>query len=377
MRIAILADPLDNQRAGVHVFTREMIHALLRSDPGNEYILVRSRKDDQFDRYPNVEQICIPMLQLPGRVAVLGYLLLSLRLFLLIPLILNCRRIDTVIEPTHFGPFNLRPRVRRVTIIHDLTPILFPELHRWHSQFLQNRFLRGILKRTGLIIANSDNTAADIVETYPEVAHKVHRIYPGRGKIFHFRKDDRVLAKYGLLKPYFLFVGTIEPRKNLLVLLEAFRLFKERTSADAQLVIVGGDGWKSDDFFVALGKHPFKMDIIRPGFVPAVELPVLYSSTIAFVYPSTYEGFGLPILEAASCGTAVIAAENSSLPEAAGPGALYFSTSDVSELAARMELLYRDGNLRDDLANRGRERAQQFSWDKFASELLELLKVEV
>jgi glycosyltransferase involved in cell wall biosynthesis len=86
-----------------------------------------------------------------------------------------------------------------------------------------------------------------------------------------------------------------------------------------------------------------------------------------------YEGFGLPILEAASCGTAVIAAENSSLPEAAGPGALYFSTSDVSELAARMELLYRDSNLRDDLANRGLKRAQQFSWDKFASELLELL----
>jgi glycosyltransferase involved in cell wall biosynthesis len=148
---------------------------------------------------------------------------------LLIPLLINLKRVDAVIEPAHFGPFNLLPRIRRVTIIHDLTPILFPELHRWHSQFLQNRFLRGILRRTHLIVANSDNTAKDIARIYPEVAGKVHRIYPGRNETFAFREDAAVLDKYGVRRPYFLFVGTIEPRKNLLVLLEAFRIFKVRS----------------------------------------------------------------------------------------------------------------------------------------------------
>jgi glycosyltransferase involved in cell wall biosynthesis len=208
MRIAILADPLDNQSAGVHVFVKQMIHALLRNDADNEYIIVRLKRDRQFDDYSNVRQYCIPTSTLPIGVS-------SLRLFLLIPLLLNLKRVDVVIEPAHFGPFNLLPRIRRVTIIHDLTPILFPELHRWHSQFLQNRFLKGILRRTDLIIANSDNTANDIRRTYPEVAGKVCRIYPGRNETFAFREDAAVLDKYEVRKPYFLFVGTIEPRKNL------------------------------------------------------------------------------------------------------------------------------------------------------------------
>jgi glycosyltransferase involved in cell wall biosynthesis len=289
-------------------------------------------------------------------------------------LLINLKSVDAVIEPAHFGPFNLLPRIRRVTIIHDLTPILFPELHRWHSQFLQNRFLRGILRRTHLIVANSDNTAKDIARIYPEVAGKVHRIYPGRNETFAFREDAAVLDKYGVRRPYFLFVGTIEPRKNLLVLLEAFRIFKERTREDAQLVIVGGDGWKSEAFFAALEQHPFKADILRPGFVTAADLPALYSAAVAFVYPSKYEGFGLPVLEAASCGTAVITADNSSLPEAAGPGALLFSSSDSTALADRMHELFRDENLRRELGSKGLAHSHRFSWDRFSREFIALLE---
>jgi glycosyltransferase involved in cell wall biosynthesis len=369
MRIAILADPLDNQRAGIHVHTREMIHALLRNDTENTYFLVRAGKDHQFDNYPNVTQCRIPTSKLP--VGVAGF-----RHFVLIPALLNCKKIDVVIQPAHFGPVNLRPRIKRVTFIHDLTPILLPELHRWPSRFLQNRFLRGILRRTDVIIADSDNTAKDLITTYPESASKVHRIYPGRNENFHFSKDEGVLAKYGLRKPYFLFVGTIEPRKNLLVLLEAFRLFRERVSEEIQLVIVGGEGWKSKDFFSALEHHPFKADIIRPGYVPAIDLPALYSSAIAFVYPSKYEGFGLPILEAASCGTAIITADNSSLMEVGGPGALYFRTSDSDALASRMETLHSDQDLRNDMGGKCLVHAEQFTWDRFAEEFLGLLQVQ-
>ncbi len=367
MRIAILADPLDSQRAGIHVHTRDMIHALLRNDAENAYLLIRSGKDHQFDAYPNVTQYRIPTCKLPIGIA-------AFRHFILVPMLLNRKGIDIVIQPAHFGPVNLRSRIKRVTIIHDLTPVLFPELHRWHSQFLQNRFLRRILRRTDLIIANSDNTANDISRTYPEVAGKVRRIYPGRDERYAFCEDRRVLEQHGLRKPYFLFVGTIEPRKNLLVLLEAFRLFRERASDKVQLVIAGGAGWKSEAFFAALEQHPFAADIVLPGFVPAEDLPALYSSAVAFVYPSRYEGFGLPILEAASCGTAVITADNSSLPEAAGPGGLFFTASDPEDLANRMEALYRNEHLRKDLGARGLAHARGFSWDLFAAEFLRLLK---
>jgi glycosyltransferase involved in cell wall biosynthesis len=374
MRIAILADPLDNQRAGVHVFTREMIHSLLRRDTRNQYILVRRQRDDQFDRYANVEQCRLGGSALFSGIAALDLVVQAIRTFVLIPFALNFKRVDVVIEPAHFGPFNLLGRIRRVTVIHDLTPILFPELHRWHSQWLQNTFLRRILRRTNLIIANSDNTARDVIETYPEAAGKVQRIYPGRGEGFRFKSEPVVLKRHGIRKPYFLFTGTIEPRKNLLLLLEAYGLFREKIPDAIQLAIVGGKGWKSEDFFAALERHPHRTDIVQIGHVPTPDLPALYSSAIALIYPSLYEGFGLPILEAASCGTPVITARNSSLPEVAGRGGLFFETRDASDLAAKMVELYRDEPLRKQLGEAGLAHARQFDWDAFASRLLELLE---
>ena len=174
MRIAILADPLDNQNAGVHIYTRHMVRALLDANDGNEYILVRERRDDQ---YPGAEQIVVPNVHLP-----IGFA--SFRLFFWIPFILRRKRIDAVIEPAHFGPFNLPRRIKRVTVIHDLTPIMFPHLHRWHSQLLQKLFLRRILRKADLIVANSNNTAADIERIYPVIKGKVSRIYLGKDDVY-------------------------------------------------------------------------------------------------------------------------------------------------------------------------------------------------
>ena len=134
MRVAILADPIDNQNAGIHVFTRKMVNAMIRNNPGHKIILIREKIDSNLK---GVKQIALPNIHLP-----VGYA--SLRLFFIVPFVLHRNKADVVIEPAHFGPFNLLPKIKRVTIIHDLTPILFPNLHRWHSQFLQKIFLKSM-----------------------------------------------------------------------------------------------------------------------------------------------------------------------------------------------------------------------------------------
>ena len=363
MHIAIIADPIDNQSAGIHVFTQEMVDAMIRTNPGHKIILIREKRDPELK---GAEQICLWNTRLP-----IGYA--SLRLFIMIPWILHRKRADVVIEPAHFGPFNLIKRIKRVTIIHDLTPILFPQLHRWHSQLLQKIFLKRILNKTDLIIANSDHTANDICKVYPQNCNKVHRIYPGKNKIYEPTNKAGVPGKYNISGPYILFVGTIEPRKNLIVLLEAFRIFKEKNESPLSLVIAGGTGWKSDLFFNKLKDHPYKDEIICTGFIDTSDLPTLYSQATVFVYPSLYEGFGLPVLEALSCGTPVISANNSSLTEAGGEVSFYFDANDPFALAEQLNKIIGDPNLREKIAQQQKDHVNNFDWDKFAVKFWDLI----
>jgi len=359
MRVAILADPIDNQNAGVHVYTRELVHAMLRNNPGHELLIIREKNDPELN---NVKQIPVWNTRLP-----LGFA--SLRLFFLVPFILHRNKVDVVIEPAHFGPFNLSGKIKRVTIIHDLTPILFSKWHRWHSQVLQKIFLKSILNKSDLIISNSDHTTKDICKVYPQNCNKVKRIYPGKNKSFKPETKPGVLEKYQIHHPYFIFVGTIEPRKNLLSLLEAFRKFKEQHTSDFILLIAGGTGWKAKPFFDALANHPYKDEIICTGFVDAHDLPTLYTNAEALIYPSLYEGFGLPIVEAMSCGTPVIAANNSSLPEAGGDPAFYFNAEDSGELAMQMTKFLNDRQLRGKLSAGMQQHVAKFDWDNAASDL--------
>lgn len=360
MRLAILADPIDNQSAGVHVFTREMVMALIRNNPGHEIILVREKIDPTLT---GVEQVAVPNVRLP-----IGFA--SVRLFFIIPFLLRKKRVDAVIEPAHFGPFNLPGKVKRITVIHDLTPLIFPHLHRWHSQMLQRIFLKRILHNTGLIIANSDHTAADICKTFPAVCGKVRRIYPGLRSDFGKEPEEGVLKKYNISTPYFLFVGTIEPRKRLDVLLEAYSAYASSHENPALLVIAGGRGWKSDRFFEMLQQHPFRNRIILTGYVETNELPQLYRSATALVYPSAYEGFGLPVVEAMHFGTPVITCRNSSLTEAGGDQAVYVETDNASQLAEALKSVENTVFNKEQL----KKHASQFSWDRFAKEFYGILE---
>ena len=360
MRIAILADPLDNQSAGVHVYTKGMVEALIRNNTGHEIILVREKVDPDLK---GVKQIAVPNIRLP-----IGFA--SLRLFFIIPFVLWWKKVDVVVEPAHFGPFNLLARVKRVTIIHDLTPLLFPHLHRWHSQILQRIFLKGILKRTDVIVANSDHTVMDIRNMFPQAAEKVIRIYPGIRNDYGNAPGYDVLERYGIGKPYFLFVGTIEPRKDLNTLLNAFAIFHQMHPAKAMLVIAGGTGWKSESFMQHLETHPAKEHIVLTGYVKTEELPELYRNAVAAVYPSVYEGFGFPVAEALQFGTPVITSRNSGITEAGGKEAQYFDTGDARMLAEIMDQVSENQTFKAKAIANGPVHAAKFNWDEFAIRFL-------
>jgi glycosyltransferase involved in cell wall biosynthesis len=357
-RIAIIADPIDNQYAGVHVYTKEMLLALVAQESTHQFILFREKKDDLFNAYSNVQ--CIVITNFIGFTAI--------RKFIIIPFLARKYRVDMVIEPAHFGPFLLPKKIKRVTVIHDLSAVLFPQWHSFYSSILQRIFLKRILRKADLIISNSQFTSAAIINHYPFTNTKIATIYPGIRK-YYSEQSHEIEAD---LKPYFLYVGTVEPRKNLELLVEAFQLYKEQTNSNIQLYIVGARGWKVDSFFERLESHPYKADIHILGFVSNELLRYYYQHCEAFIYPSQYEGFGFPVLEAMQEGATCITTAESSMSEISYPYAIYFQNNVATSL---LDAMYQVPNFK--LTNSVEEiqhYTKKYSWNNFAKSLLQRLE---
>jgi glycosyltransferase involved in cell wall biosynthesis len=355
IHIAIIADCLDNQNAGIHVYTRNMIDAL---EKNNHFMISCIRLKSNPD-LPCANEIVVP--------PTFSFLQKDpIRLFITIPLKLRKLKPDFVIEPTHFGPFNLPKKMKRITIIHDLTPISHPQYHIWFSQFLQRVFLKRILKKAALVITNSNQTLNDLNHYYPFTKEKAVRIYPGVDPYFANSKTERMENK----EDFFLSVGTIEPRKNYLTLLKAYQQLRENhRHLKNKLLICGGNGWKNKSFYRELNKHPFKSDIEVKGFVTKAELKELYSRCVAFIYPSHYEGFGFPVLEALHCGAKCIVSNSSSLTEVGKDAVSYFNPNSSVELAMLMSQIVKENNK---LMNQF-EPPVEFSWDHFTLRLEQTL----
>ncbi len=364
MRIAILADALDNQRAGVHSYTRMLIESLLSFESRHEYIIVRQKESDD---YPSAKTLVVPRGKArPGQA--------SYRLFVEVPGKLSALRPDLVIETAHFGPWNLPASVKRVTVIHDLSAIRYPQYHRWHGSILQRLFLKGILKRSDLILANSRFTAEDIARWEPGFAAKTTAIHPGRDPFYEPVPRESIPSRFKIEAPFFLFAGTLEPRKGLLTLLEAYTQYCQSGHPGRQLVLAGQMGWKTGALRRALQSHPQANEIRLTGYVPKSVLRQLYTHCEAFIYPSEFEGFGLPIVEAMSCGAPVIAARNSSLTEAGGDAARYFRTGDARALAEEMTRLAGHPEIRHAMQKASMAHAATFSRENFARKLSEALE---
>ncbi len=278
---------------------------------------------------------------------------------------------DVLFVPAHVLP--LYCPVPAAVTVHDLGYRHFPQAHtrfqRWYLEATTRRHAR-VARR---IIADSEATRADLLQFY--------HADPARIKVVHLGLDSglqptsltpAVRQKYGLPQTYLLHLGTLQPRKNLARLLAAFRQISSDFPA-VHLALAGGAGWLAQDIFNRIAALKLTDRVILPGYIPEADKAALLSGALAYVFPSLYEGFGLPVLEAMACGTPVLAANTSSLPEIAGQAALLVNPLNVEAIAGGMRRLLTDESLRRSLVEKGFHRIEAFSWQKAGERIWRIL----
>jgi glycosyltransferase involved in cell wall biosynthesis len=273
-------------------------------------------------------------------------------------------------SPNNTGPLAV---ARQICTIHDLIPIDHPEWFNRRFSLWYEWLLPRLARRVGHIIAISEFTKRRIVERLRVPARKVTVIYNGVDSCFYPRTDEEireVCGTLGLSQPYVLCVGSLEPRKNLRRLMQAWKIAQEKVDREVSLVVVGAPG--STRVFRSLSM-PAVPRVVFTGYVADSHLPALYSGAAVMIYPSLYEGFGLPPLEAMACGTPVVTSATSSLPEVVGSCAVLVDPEDSLSIARGLLELMANARLRDTLRKGGLNRAQRFTWEATARATLGLL----
>ena len=263
-----------------------------------------------------------------------------------------------------------------VITIYDMSPVLFPEYAERGGALLFRLLIKLFARRACRILTISEHSRRDIVNLLDVSVDKVSVALPAAEACFRPVGDanalDRTVQQYGIACPFILFVGTLEPRKNVVSLLRAYAAMRSGSRITHQLVIVGRKGWLYDEVFQTVDELCLEDDVIFTGPVPDGDLVHLYSASALFVYPSVYEGFGIPPLEAMACGTPVITSNTSSLPEVVGDAGISVDPQDVDDLASAMARVLGDPALSADMAVRGLARASKFSWARTAAQVHEL-----
>ena len=293
----------------------------------------------------------------------------------------------------HFNFLKLSKDTKLVLTVHDLSFLRYPEFFSSRKNFWHRALrIKKLLNRADKIVVVSQSTKHDLQELFKINSDKIEVIYSGNNYQLEALKrlkleeeilfnnqqkfNDIFLQTKKISKDFILFLGNIEPRKNITGLIEAYNILRQNNekSQEVQLVLAGGRGWKTKKILKTWRKSPFKNDIKFLGYVNSQEKEALYRQAKLFVYPSFYEGFGFPPLEAASFGIPVISSHVSSLPEILEAGALLINPFKPDELAEAMSLLLSDNSLRARFIKAGLERASQFSWDKTANLYLKLFE---
>ena len=343
-KIAFLADCLVTQKAGIHFYTHQFIKRAIEDYPQNQYFIILEKPYGQFE----ATEIIVPTNKsLPFH--------FRLRSFTSIPKAVNRLNPDVVIEMAHFGPFRLNPKIKRVTVIYDLTPILFPKWHNSMSYWIHKIFLPGIIKKSNKIICISKKTQTDLIELYPHAENKTLVSYP-------FVNPKVFIETKKTIHPhaFFLSVGTIEPRKNYLTLVKAFEIFAA-TNENFDLIIIGYNGWKSNTLLNYIKASPYCDRIILKGYVSKSDLRHYYRQCMTFIYPTHYEGFGLPLLEAFHFNKPILASDIDICREVCQDAAIYFSKDQHQDLANKMQNITHDKVTQNRLAKATKTRLAYFT----------------
>ncbi len=364
MKIGIITDAIDDGAAGIATYVRNLVEELHKLDKKNEYYLIH-HKLNKDSIYKNRNEIIIPIRNIPFA--------REFRKLIEIPFRLKNHKLDIVHETAQIGPFLFPTKYKKITTICDLVPLVVPETQPKFSIVHHKLALPIISKRNDKIITISESTKKDVNKKLNIDNEKIEVTLLAANKIFKPIKSRQVLKKNNLKENYLLCVGTLEPRKNILGLVKAFSKVL-KNNPNEHLIIVGRKGWKYREIFKLVKTKKLDDKITFLEEIDTKDLPALYSHAKMFVYPSLYEGFGLPPLEAMNCKCPVITSNNSSLPEVAKDAAILINPRNTKQLQNAIESLITNKRLRNKLIKLGLKQAKNFSWKDTARKTLKIYK---
>jgi len=356
MNIGIISEALNHPLTGIGNYVNKLIDQQNKIlVPDDSLVLINYEKNYTFPNDEIIVSNIIPFFK-------------TFPWYLTLPDKLNSYKdLDIIHNPAQVPTF-FRFQCKNVITVHDITPLLFPKEHPLGVPAFFKLFLPNTLKHADLIISDSHNTKKDLIHHLNIPGNKIEVIPLAVDPIFNVISAAEVKVmkqKFHIPHPYILYLGTLEPRKNIPLLLKAFASVK-KTEPLLKLLIVGGKGWKYSGIFDLVNSLGISKDVVFLGYVAKEDIPALYCGAEVFIYPSLYEGFGLPPLEAMACGCPVIVSNSSSLPEVVQNAGLLIDPYNCSELVVMIKKILNDSSLRDDIRKMGLERAKFFSWEKTA-----------
>jgi len=374
MKIAININELTlKQETGVKVYTREIVSALGKIDRENEYILYANWiSKTEFNS--EISELNSVLENLGNFKIQNSKFNLPFWTYLKLPQEIRRDKPDVLFMPIQSVPFLNKPKnIKIIITVHDLAFLIFPEHFTAKDKFLLNFHTKRAVQMADKIIAPSEATKKDLIKYYKIDENKINVIYHGVRKNYQLPTTN-----YQLQAPYILFVGQIQPRKNLIRLIEAFEFIKEKNKKypNLKLAIAGGGGWMANKTYEKARKSKFSKDIIFVGKVSNRHLAELYQNALVFVMPSLYEGFGLPVLEAMSYGVPCAVSDNSSLAEIVDDHGLLFDAYSSGDIAQKISMFLNNDVLRKDFSERSLQNAKKFNWIESARKTLKIFSMQ-
>jgi len=366
--ILLVADRMTRpHRTGIDLYYDKLIHWLPRLAPQFDFTVVSFGESDLKlpDAAPNIRHVGLPISRRS----------LYLRAFL--PLKNPLAGLENEVDLVHtMMPLPIQSTKPLLTTIYDITPLLMPEIYPWHSRLIFRQSIQKLQAQHSRFTTISQHTADDLSRLFSIDKNVIYPIHLGVDDDFHIPDDparrQQVRKKYQLPERYFFYAGSMHKRKNLPTALEAYKIFKRSDTTNTRLVIAGRMELGGDALLRQIEERGLTSEVVLPGYLDAADLPFAIAGSVALLYPSLYEGFGLPVLEAMTCGTAVITARSSSIPEVAGDHALLCDPLDADCFAQMMARVSTDSAYRTKMIESARTWAARFTWRSTAEQTLKL-----
>ena len=363
MNIAIDIRSACGEKAGKGWYTFNLVQNLLKIDQKNNYLLYNKTPIAGFQQFKNARQKSINSKGIFWHKKVTKDI--------------KEENIDIFFAPSSYIIPSLLPKsIKTIITVHDLVAFLFPNKHNKKAVILEKLFLKKAIKKASHILTVSENTKKDVYHKFNIDKGKITTVYCAASEDFKPIKKENLdvfAKKTKLPKKFFLAVGTIEPRKNYLNLLKAFNKFSKEFP-DYHIIIVGKKGWGYDEIFKYIKDNYLNKKVHTLGYLSGKSLVALYNTAQALIFPSLYEGFGIPPLEAMQSACPVLASFSSSIPEVVGDSAILFHPEKHEEIYEAMKKFIKSKDLQEKLKKKGLTQSKKFSWDNSAKKLLELFE---